>query len=222
MNTQIRYFEGTGKAGLRFKYKGPDTKHKKVPVTDTVACVPVTECPPGFLRGGFKLELFDLDFSPNNIPNFNNLVPTDVFVPSVINYPVQTSAWAGFTVTNDYAVLVTALLEIKSSGTYTFSLGSDDGSRLFLENTLVINNNSPPLHSFSTKLGTFSFPAPGFYEIRVRERPSPDLSSPPLPFIFSRFVRHNSTCAIACTHLYQLPVFLLFLLLFIFFPGRVL
>lgn len=182
---QVRYFEGTGNAGLKLKYKGPDTKFKKVAISDTVACVPVTECPPGFIRGAFKLELFEFSNNLNNLPNFGSLNPTGIFAPSVINYPSQTEPWAGFTVTEEYAVRLTGLLEIKSSGSYTFSLGSDDGSKLFVENTLVINNNSPPLHAFSTKTGSFFFAEPGFYDIEVESVYFLSAFSPLLPFSLS-------------------------------------
>ena len=36
---QVQYFEKAGKQGLKLKYKGPDTKGKKVSVEDS-ACVP--------------------------------------------------------------------------------------------------------------------------------------------------------------------------------------
>ena len=172
---QVQYFEKTGGQGLKVQYKGPDTKGKKLPISDSVACIPSMtpppgDCPDGFIPGGYKLEFFDLNSSPSDLPDFNSLTPDKVFVPHVLNYPDQNKEWAGFPKSDSFAVRATALLLIETTGTYTFSLTSDDGSKLFVDGLLVVDNNSPPLHAFVKKQGSVSFPTAGFYEIEVKSR----------------------------------------------------
>ncbi len=57
------------------------------------------------------------------------------------------------------------LLKIEHSGNYTFILGSDDGSELFLNDRCIINNGG--LHSFAEKKQTV-FLEPGFYQFHLR------------------------------------------------------
>lgn len=70
--------------------------------------------------------------------------------------PVRTGKSAGFdlavaTRQNSVALLFTGFWEVKSAGTYRFSLASDDGSRLKINNKTVINNDG--IHPSTTVQG---------------------------------------------------------------------
>lgn len=56
-------------------------------------------------------------------------------------------------------------IQIDVSGVHRFYTRSDEGSRLYINGTSVVNNDGT--HSATTKSGTFNFPAPGKYPIRV-------------------------------------------------------
>ena len=68
-------------------------------------------------------------------------VLADPFVSSAVNHPVGTVAWSGFPAqTWGFAVRWSGFLHVRTSGSYTFFLHSDDGSRLFLDASLVLSN----------------------------------------------------------------------------------
>lgn len=56
-------------------------------------------------------------------------------------------------------------LQIDVSGTYTFYTNSDDGSRLYINNTLVVDNDG--LHAPLERSGTYTFNTTGRFPIRV-------------------------------------------------------
>jgi|GEM_PF-829423 len=51
-----------------------------------------------------------------------------------------------------FAIRFTASLDIQTSGTYQFKVNSDDGSKLFVDNRLVVNNDG--VHAPQTKYGS--------------------------------------------------------------------
>jgi predicted esterase len=59
----------------------------------------------------------------------------------------------------------TSYLQIDAPGTYRFYTNSDDGSRLYIDGTLVVNNDGA--HGPRTVSGTYTFPEQGKYSIRV-------------------------------------------------------
>jgi MYXO-CTERM domain-containing protein len=61
------------------------------------------------------------------------------------------------------AMIVSGYIAITHAGSYTFYLGSDDGSQLLIGGQSVINNDG--LHSFNTSTGTATFAAAGLYSI---------------------------------------------------------
>ena len=65
---------------------------------------------------------------------------------------------------DDFAVRYTGTFTAEAAGTYTFYLGSDDGSRLFIDGAEVIDNDG--LQSFTTATGSISLSA-GEHQIEV-------------------------------------------------------
>jgi predicted esterase len=59
----------------------------------------------------------------------------------------------------------TTFLQIDTPGTYRFYTNSDDGSMLYIEGTLVVNNDGA--HAPRTASATYTFPEAGKYAIRV-------------------------------------------------------
>lgn len=56
-------------------------------------------------------------------------------------------------------------IQIDEAGTYSFFTNSDDGSLLYINNTLVVNNDGR--HSARERTGTYEFLSPGRYPIKV-------------------------------------------------------
>lgn len=70
----------------------------------------------------------------NTLPDFDALSP--VATGQCVNFDISNR-----TVNDDFAFRFTSNIEITSSGTYTFYTNSDDGSKLFINGTEVVNND---------------------------------------------------------------------------------
>lgn len=87
----------------------------------------------------------------------------------------QTPAATGVTATVDiitpphqednFVFAFDGFIEILTTGVYTFYTSSDDGSRLYVNGTLVVNNDGA--HGTQEKSGTFNFTSTGKYPIRI-------------------------------------------------------
>jgi putative heme-binding domain-containing protein len=73
-------------------------------------------------------------------PNGSGVVPE-----IVMNVPQKTQ-------NDQFALRFTGMISVPKSGAYTFFISSDDGSRLYINDTLVVNNDG--LHGMSEKSGT--------------------------------------------------------------------
>lgn len=92
------------------------------------------------------------------LPNFSNLTPVSTGV--INNFTISPRAR-----NDNFGFVYTGTIEILTSGSYTFFLASDDGSKIWVNNTLVVNNDG--LHGTSPELsGTINLNA-GYYPIRL-------------------------------------------------------
>ena len=65
----------------------------------------------------------------------------------------------------DFAFVFEGLIHIPQDGLYTFYLASNDGSRLFIDDFMLINNDNP--HAVREKKGSVSLKA-GYHKIKVK------------------------------------------------------
>lgn len=98
------------------------------------------------------------------LPNFA-LVPSYIRdnVPA-INFSSTTGPFATSGRNDNVGAVFNGLVNIPASGLYTLSLTSDDGSKLFLGNTLLIDNDG--LHGMATKTATVGLAA-GAHAVRI-------------------------------------------------------
>jgi PA14 domain len=102
-----------------------------LPATPAQAAVPPQQ-------PGITLRTFDLQtprdaictLKPGQTPNVDKLMPT-------INWATATD----FGLENHFQAEVIGNINITTAGTYAFRLTSDDGSRLLIDSTMVINND---------------------------------------------------------------------------------
>jgi hypothetical protein len=115
---------------------------------------------------GLRAEFFDFTTSLSTLPNLNGLTPNVARTDARINYAATSSAWIGLTsnYANTFASRHTGFVNIGTAGSYTFYLNSDDGSRLWLDDQLIIDNNG--LHSMRELSATRTLTA-GFHSLRV-------------------------------------------------------
>src|SRR5207247_1415821 len=96
-----------------------------------------------------------------DFPNFDALTPVHTQVDSQVNLPSVGSGFDGFNDLNDdFAVRWTGYAYVATAGNVSFSTTSDDGSRLYIDNQLVVNNGG--IHGMSTSSGTIALSA-GFH-----------------------------------------------------------
>jgi hypothetical protein len=70
--------------------------------------------------------------------------PFGSFTTSSIQYGVSTGFnWHPFGLGTDFAVDFTGALSVGVTGPYTFTLDSDDGSKMFINGALVVNDGGP-------------------------------------------------------------------------------
>ncbi|MBS0197060.1 MAG: NPCBM/NEW2 domain-containing protein [Planctomycetes bacterium] len=74
-----------------------------------------------------------------------------------INFPSSSTNIAGGSRHDGVGMILTGTLQIPAAGTYTFYCASDDGSVLYVNNSLVVMNDGP--QGFTEVAGTISLPA---------------------------------------------------------------
>ncbi len=110
------------------------------------------------LDSGVTVQQYLLTGEPSTIPDLTNMKPTATTVA-----PLPTEGARPRDA--KFAVRWSGYIRIPTAGAYTFSLKSDDGSRLWLGDALVVDNDGP--HGAVEKSGTAWLPA-GLYPFDVR------------------------------------------------------
>jgi len=87
-------------------------------------------------KPGVSYQIYKLESSAN-LPDFNNLK----FFKTGNAMEVNSSIFDSLTEVNSTAVVYNSYLRIDTPGTYTFYTNSDDGSKLFVDEKLVVDND---------------------------------------------------------------------------------
>ncbi|MDH6092723.1 PKD domain-containing protein [Anabaenopsis arnoldii] len=120
-----------------------------------------------------QANLYTTGGAITTFPNFSSLTPIASQTTGVVQQSNTTQPFSGFNLQNppvdNFAVLWTGKIELINTGnnqneTVTFFLSSDDGSRLYINNQLVVDHGG--LHGFSEKSGQIAL-SPGIHDIRV-------------------------------------------------------
>lgn len=119
---------------------------------------------------GFIGEVFVPGGAILQMPDFESLTPVYTFVTPNLNVPTR-SYTRGFSipemqpVIENFAFRFRAKLKIDTPGIYIFELLSDDGSQLYIDETLVVDNDG--VHSTIGKQGSIKL-AMGVYNVEIR------------------------------------------------------
>ena len=108
------------------------------------------------LRSGIAYEYFEGQWAA--LPDFSILYPS----ASGTANSISVRQWSGRDL---FAVRFSGYINIASEGIYTFSLTSDDGSALYIDNTELILNDG--LHAEEEQLG-YVLLAAGYHRIEIR------------------------------------------------------
>jgi len=93
----------------------------------------------------------------NTIPSLEGKAPDVTRTDAVVNYKSTGSPFTGLTKRDHFAAAWTGAVVITKPGKYTFTIESDDGSRLFMEGKRLIDNDG--LHGMRRKEGTATLAA---------------------------------------------------------------
>jgi YVTN family beta-propeller protein len=141
----VGYFQNTGAMAMAVSYAGPGTAKQSIPLAALYQPVP-----------GVRYDYYEGAWSA--LPNFNALTP--VKSGDVDNFTLDPRLRD-----DNFAMRYRATLRTPVAGTYTFYTSSDDGSKLFINGALIVNNDG--LHATLEQQGTVTLPA-GMHEIEVQ------------------------------------------------------
>ena len=125
--------------------------------------------------GGLEGVVYHISKRSKAIPDLSKIKPQGKIYVSTLNIPLRdfTEGFPGVTKRQEwFAIDYTGRFWIQKPGLYRFALTSDDGSRLDIDDRLVVDNDG--IHPIATHSGSVEL-AGGIHRIRVRYFQGPRL-----------------------------------------------
>ncbi len=119
--------------------------------------------PPFFSAAGINVSWYDLT-APTSIPNFSSLTPFLREALADINIASTTGVFSTSTRTDNIGAVMEGWINVPADNVYTLSVESDDGSKLYVGTTLLINNDGS--HGMTEKFADIGLKA-GRHKLRV-------------------------------------------------------
>ena len=119
------------------------------------------------IPSGLRGEIYNLSHRTKRLPDFRKRKSVGTIYTTSLNVPPQEfdRGFPGVTERFEwFAIDFAGRFWIQNPGDYSFSLTSDDGSKLYLDNRLVIDNDGT--HPAETKSATVNLDG-GIHDIRV-------------------------------------------------------
>jgi parallel beta-helix repeat protein len=131
----VGYFQQAGGTLLTVSSSGPGIAKQAIPASSLYISSSsglLAAVNPANTVGGLNYSYYQASYVA--LPNFSSLTPTKTGVSSTF-----TTAVASRTYT--YALNFTGYVNVPADGQYTFYTNSDDGSKLYIDNILVVSND---------------------------------------------------------------------------------
>ena len=112
---------------------------------------------------GLRLRYYDLP-ALSVLPDFDALEPIGEEISTVVNYPSTGGVFINSGLSDDVGAVLDGYFWAFLDGIYTFSTDSDDGSKLYIGDEVVVDNDG--LHGMQTRSGTIALSA-GHHQIRI-------------------------------------------------------
>ena len=112
---------------------------------------------------GLAVDYYELS-SPTAMPDFSSLSPYASEIVPEVYYPATTGTFAGSGRADNVGAVYTGWIDVPVSGYWTLGLTSDDGSRLWIGDDLVVDNDG--VHGMRTVRGTAALAA-GKHRLRI-------------------------------------------------------
>lgn len=139
----------------KFKLTITDNKGAKGSGEANVNVLPNVSTPPTTNKNGLLYSYYEGSF--NNLPDFSKLNSVSSGYVNTFDLSIRKK-------NDNFAVVFEGKIDIATSGNYTFYTNSDDGSKLYINNKEVVNNDG--LHGNIEKSGSVSLSV-GQHEIKV-------------------------------------------------------
>lgn len=114
-------------------------------------------------ESGVRARYYALS-NPEVLPDFDQLTHESEEVVNQINYPSTNGNFAGSGRNDNVGAVWTGYVEVDAAAFYTFYVNSDDGSRLYIGNQMIVDNDG--LHGMQERSGEIAL-QPGLHAIRV-------------------------------------------------------
>lgn len=162
---KVTYFEKTGGDVLSIRYSGPGISKQLIPDSKLFLQGDDTSKPPVEGDEGLIYKYYEGDWTA--LPNFSALTPKKS--GSIQNFSLSPKNQQ-----NNYAFLFEGFITVNQAGNYNFFTSSDDGSKLYINDKEIVNNDG--LHGKVEKTGTV-YLSSGQHKIKVTyfERWSDDI-----------------------------------------------
>jgi hypothetical protein len=125
--------------------------------------------------GGLEGVVYHIPKNSKAIPDLRKIKPQGKIYVSTLNIPLRdfTEGFPGVTKREEwFAIDYTGRFWIEKPGLYRFALTSDDGSKLYIDDQMVVDNDG--IHPVDTKSGSVDL-AGGIHKIRVQYFQGPRL-----------------------------------------------
>jgi C1A family cysteine protease len=117
---------------------------------------------------GIRAEFFDFTSAITSMPNLTGRTANVSRIDNVINYPNTSKAWTGLDsrFITTFSSRFTGYLKITTAGSYKLYINSDDGSDLWLDGKLLVNNDGN--HAMTEKSASVTLSA-GYHTLVVQQ-----------------------------------------------------
>lgn len=151
---------GQGQVSLGLFKPGTPTT---VSATTVVPSAPMPPVTPSQTAAGLKTLYFQLA-APTVLPDFNALEPYLGETVTHVNYPPTFGPFAGSGLDSEVGAVFKGYISVPQDGLYTFYTESDDGSKFFIDDVEIVNNDG--LHPLLEKSGVANLQT-GLHKIRI-------------------------------------------------------
>ncbi len=159
---RVEFFEGGGACNLIVSLAGGGLTKQVIPAsmwhygnfTDADFRTPEN---PSAVAAGLDARYYSTGVLLTNLPNFSALTPYLTTTVTDLNFPSTNGAFASSGMTNGVSALFTGYVTVPQSGFYTFYTNSDEGSRLLIGSTVVVDNGG--LHTMRERSGLIGLKA---------------------------------------------------------------
>ncbi len=151
-NSSITIKQTTMFAARCFREGNPvsNTSYLQITKVEPSSALEINNSIPGLICNYYEGEW-------DSLPDFSEITP--VFTKEVINFDLSSRLQTDY-----YGFQFTGLINIPANGVYVFYTESDDGSQLFIDDSLIVDNDG--LHGMEEASGEIAL-AKGFHKIEV-------------------------------------------------------